>query len=319
MARPSGRTRLAEPPQLRAIDKSEDAFQLTYFDPPAGLERYILALFDFRYSNSVDGRHTGALGQLYLTVRGSVAVEFDDRTDFVEGDPVLFNAFAVARPYRAEGPFWSLGASLSPFGWAALTNASLKEHGDRVHHASDLLGEDVNRMSDSVKSRLLSGAISNEQACLEVAEWIRPRLSSLPDSHEEIIDRTLAWLGSSLNPPVEDLFDDSRYSRRQVERLVQRYFGFAPRALARKFRAIRAANLLAEPDLTDEGEAEIADAFFDQPHMIREIRWFCGFTPSRLGGTDDPMFLRLTHMQNLDRFRPYRSIGKGGKADGPPL
>ncbi|WP_108787194.1 helix-turn-helix domain-containing protein [Erythrobacter sp. Alg231-14] len=115
------------------------------------------------------------------------------------------------------------------------------------------------------------------------------------------------------------MFKDTECSRRQVERLVQRYYGFAPRGLARKFRAIRAANLLAQPNLTDEGEAEIACAFVDQPHMIREIRRFCGYTLSRLGGSGDPMFMRQTDMQNLDRFRPYRPIGKGERAEGSPL
>ena len=100
---------------------------------------------------------------------------------------------------------------------------------------------------------------------------------------------------------------------------MQQYFGFAPRGLARKFRAIRAANLLAQPTLTDEGEAEIACAFVDQPHMIREIRWFCGYTPARLGGAGDSLFLRLSNMQNLDRFRPFKPIGKGELSDGPPL
>jgi hypothetical protein len=31
------------------------------------------------------------------------------------------------------------------------------------------------------------------------------------------------------------------------------------------------------------------------------------------------MFLRLTNMQNLDRFRPYRAVGSGIEADGPPF
>ncbi|MEP3421621.1 MAG: helix-turn-helix domain-containing protein [Erythrobacter sp.] len=252
-------------------------------------------------------------------MRGRVSVDFGNRVDVADGCPILFNAFETATPYRAEGPFWCLGASLTPYGWAALTQASLKEYGNKVTHANRLLGNEVDRLNEDISKRRLSNESSSEHCCLEVADWIRQRLTPIPAAHEEIIDRTLAWLGSSLNPPIEELFSDSKYSRRQIERIVQRYFGFAPRALSRKFRAIRAANLLAQPNLTDEGEAEIACAFVDQPHMIREIRRFCGYTPSRLGGGGDPMFMRLTNMQNLDRFRPYRPIGKGEKTDGPPL
>ena len=317
---PKGRSSRGAPPKLRAIDKSNDAFELTYFDPPPGLERHILVLFDMRFhSNVVEGVHPAALGQLALTVQGRVSVDFGDRVEVADACPYCFNAFEVATPYRAEGPYWVLGASLTPYGWAALTQASLKEHGDRVTHANNLLGEEVDRLNDDISQRRLSGESSAEQCCLEVADWIRQRLSPIPAAHEEIIDKTLAWLGSSLNPPIEELLQNSAYSRRQIERIVQRYFGFAPKGLSRKFRAIRAANLLAQPNLTDEGEAEIACAFVDQPHMIREIRRFCGYTPSRLGGAGDPMFMRLTNMQNLDRFRPFKPIGKGRKTDGPPL
>jgi methylphosphotriester-DNA--protein-cysteine methyltransferase len=159
--------------------------------------------------------------------------------------------------------------------------------------------------------------MSAEEACLEIAEWIRPRLSDTPEAHEAIIDKTLRWLGTSLNPPVDALFEDAPYSRRQVERLVHRYFGFPPRGLARKYRAIRAANLLVQTDLSGELEAEIACAFVDQPHMIREIRRFCGHTPARLGGESDLMFKQLTYMHNLDRFRPYRGLGSAKQAERP--
>ena len=77
-------------------------------------------------------------------------------------------------------------------------------------------------------------------------------------------------------------------------------------------RAVRAANLLAQPHLTDEGEAEIAAAFYDQPHMIREIRRYCGYTPARLGGPEEPLFQTMLRLKNLDRLKQYRMIGAPG-------
>jgi hypothetical protein len=115
-------------PKLRSIDKSTDAFELIYFDPPPGLERYILTLFDVRFLHDpMEARHPGALGQLSLTVQGTATAQFGERTEMIDNDAVLFNAFEVAVPYRAEGPLWCVGASLSPYGWAALTQISLKD------------------------------------------------------------------------------------------------------------------------------------------------------------------------------------------------
>lgn len=134
------------------------------------------------------------------------------------------------------------------------------------------------------------------------------RLQQVSHHHEVVIEQTIGWLGSSLNPLLDDLFDGLEYSRRQSERLVERYFGLPPAALARKFRAVRAAALLSDGNLSDEAEAEIASAFVDQSHMIREIRHFCGYTPSRLGGPTDPIFHILLRLKNLDRLRQFRAI-----------
>ena len=50
----------------------------------------------------------------------------------------------------------------------------------------------------------------------------------------------------------------------------------------RRYRAVRAATLLSMPQLPDEIEAEIREAFYDQAHLIKEIRFFTGRTPKRL-------------------------------------
>lgn len=291
-------------------DASTDSFKLTYWDPPKDLEKYILTLFDLSWDEAqIDDRHPGVLGQLFLTVRGRGFAEFGDRIDRVEGGPILFNAFEAAAPFRLQGPWRCFGLSFSPLGWAALTQEPVTKHKNSFLPASQILGEEINVLSKSLIERCNTGEISGYEACAELVEWVRPRLGTVPKAHETVILKTMAWLGTSLHPAVEDLFAGQTYSRRQVERLVSRYFGFAPRALARKFRAIRAANLLAEPHLTDEAEAEIAGAFHDQPHMIREIRRYCGYTPSRLGGSGEPMFRQLLRVKNLDRYGGVRSIG----------
>ncbi|MEL6530806.1 MAG: helix-turn-helix domain-containing protein [Pseudomonadota bacterium] len=310
-----------QPPHLRGAeenrttepasdDASNEHFDLTYWDPPEGLEKYILTMFDLqREADIVDDLHPGTTGQLFVLAAGHGSAQFGNREDKVEVGPILFNAFEVAVPYRTYGPWRCFGVSFSPYGWAALTQAPLNEYGNRFMEAEELLGDEINRLSDSLIQRCLNEEISGFEACLEIAEWIRPRLRAIPDSHEIVIARTVEWLGTSLNPPVEGLFEGLPYSRRQIERLVLRYFGFTPRALSRKFRAVRAANLLAQPNLTDEGEAEIAEAFADQSHMIREIRRYCGYTPTRLGGNDDPMFQQLLRLKNLDRLDGFRTIG----------
>jgi len=75
-------------------------------------------------------------------------------------------------------------------------------------------------------------------------------------------------------------------------RLITRYFGTPPKQLMRKYRGVRAASLLVDPNCTPELRAKVESLFYDQPHMIREIRQFAGRTPGALDG-DDSRILRM--------------------------
>ncbi|MEM9500239.1 MAG: helix-turn-helix domain-containing protein [Pseudomonadota bacterium] len=285
-------------------------FSLSYFDPPVELNRHILATFCFATgAGQIEDRHPGALGQLVLFPCGEGGLQFGDRFDPAGPGAYLFSGFSSAAAIHMKGPWHAIGASLSPLGWAALSGEPSNEHIDRFPHASEFLGQEVVDFSGDLNRRYSAGEISGDQACHELANWIGARLKQIPPAHERLIETTIGWLGTSLNPEIDRLFEPLIYSRRHAERLVERYFGLPPAALARKYRAIRAAALLSKDDLSDEGEAEIADAFVDQPHMIREIRTYCGYTPSRLGGTTDPIFQTLLQMKNLDRLEQFRAIG----------
>lgn len=181
---------------------------------------------------------------------------------------------------------------------------------DRFTPASELIDPEMDQFAASLMIQYRSGKLSGEGACEALIRFIRPRFKPVSPPHEQLIEQTLAWLGSSLNPDLDRLFDQLAFSRRQVERLVTQYFGFPPAALARKMRAVRAAELLAHPELSVEGAAEIVEAFNDQPHMIREIRRYCGYTPSQMRKADEPLFQTMLRMQNLEKPGSFRVIGR---------
>ncbi|QUL37237.1 helix-turn-helix domain-containing protein [Erythrobacter sp. JK5] len=284
-------------------------FSLAYFDPPPELNRHILTTFFFSTEQvEIEDRHPGGLGQVVLFPRGEGEADLPGGVQPVSPGAYMFCGFSAAMGFRMRGPWHSIGASLSPLGWAALTGQPANTHIDRLVPAREFLGHDIDVFGDSLIARYNTGTTSGEAACHELADWIGRRLGKIAPSHERLIETTICWLGSSLNPEMEDLFARLTYSRRQGERLIERYFGLPPAALARKFRAVRAAALLSQEDLGDEAEAEIAAAFYDQPHMIREIRRFCGYTPSRLGGPADPIFHTMIRLKNFDRLAQFRAI-----------
>lgn len=214
-------------------------FNLTYYDPPPRLARCILSLFHFSWDErKISDRHPGALAQLVLFPYGSGEITFGDRTDPVDGDAYLLAGFETASPFTMNGPWHAIGASLSPQGWAALTGRPVSDYVSRFIPASELLGEDINVFAAQLNEAYRNGSISGEDACYELASWIEKRLGDVPEEHEDLMEATFAWLSTSLGPDVEELFAGLSYSRRQAERLVTRYFGLSPMALARKYRAV---------------------------------------------------------------------------------
>jgi AraC-like DNA-binding protein len=88
------------------------------------------------------------------------------------------------------------------------------------------------------------------------------------------------WLTMLPTPLVETLVADTRLSLRQVERNCKALYGKAPKALAREARALRAAAAMkADPDATYD---IVEYGFYDQSHMIREIKYFTGMTPGQI-------------------------------------
>jgi methylphosphotriester-DNA--protein-cysteine methyltransferase len=96
-----------------------------------------------------------------------------------------------------------------------------------------------------------------------------------------------AWLISDGDPSVESLANQSGLSQRQLERMTKRYYGLPPKKLARKYRALRAAQSLAHGDSLDE--TGLALAFYDQSHLIREVKQFTGLTPGQLRSGQSPL------------------------------
>ena len=279
----------------------QSLFQIDYIVPPAAISDYVTTLYHFRCEEEeVRDIQPASIGWLALFPMGKGAMIFADGRIAPNHETNLLTPFSVATPFAVKGPVHSVGAALSPLGWAALTGLDAAVHGNQLVRAGDLLGEEVEVLGAKLCTAYRDGSMSGPECAAAVGDYVRDHVKPVNPRHKELIRATNSWLGGSLNPQMADLLEKANYSERQVQRLVERYFGLPPSKLARKYRALRAAALMSFPYLTPEYEAELGDAFYDQSHMIREIRLFVGRTPSRLSDDDSPF---LSEMIDLKNFR----------------
>ncbi len=207
---------------------------------------------------------------------------FDDGEIGRSSDALFLAPLCEARPFEVRGPARLFGVSLNFRGWAALTGLSVQDHHDAFLSPATAIGRELSEEFSSLAPRWRTREIDDATMLDALADIVRRGLSPLSEPHLALIDRTLEWLSSSLRPELDDLYSTLPYSKRQAQRLVARFFGQSPVRLVRRYRALRVATLLSLPELPEAVEASIRDAFYDQAHMIKELRFFTGRTPRKL-------------------------------------
>jgi len=190
---------------------------------------------------------------------------------------------------RAEGPVRLFGAGITPCGWSALIGASAATMVNRVFRADELFGNAF----DGAVERLAAVDSLAEMAPIGAA-----LIGSLLDRRDlgalAFVSAVDAWLAETDSPDLDDLVAATGLSRRQVERKCNALYGAPPKLLARKYRALRAAVALASGKASLD---EVIDrGFYDQSHLIREIKQFTGLTPRQIKA-DPPLLSRLTIAQ----------------------
>ena len=271
-----------------------------YIAPPAAISDYVTTLYHFRCDEpKIRDIHPASIGHLAIFPHGRGEMHFREGHRDPNPPVAVMTPLSTANPIIVDGPFHAVGAALTPLGWASLTGLHAGEHRDRLREAREILGEEVDELGQRLNDAYRKGEMSGRECALALADFIGTKVKPINSRHADLIKVVNGWLGSSLNPDLSDLLDRAAYSERQVQRLTERYFGLSPQALARKYRALRAAALLSFPTLTPEFEAELGEAFFDQSHMIREINRFVGRTPARLKDPDSPFLSEMIAPKNL--------------------
>lgn len=271
-----------------------------YIAPPPPLAPFVTTLYHFRCDEAViRDIQPAAIGQLCLFPHGTGEMHFAEGHRDPNHAVGLLTPLSRATPIVVTGPFHAFGAALTPVGWAALTGLHAGQHRDRLLPAAEVLGPEIDALGQRLIAAYRRGTMSGRECALAVGDFIERSVKPINPRHLELIAATGRWLSASFNPDIGELAGTAGYSARQVQRLVERYFGLPPRALARKYRALRAAALLSSPQLSLEDEAEISEAFFDQPHMIREIAHFVGRTPARLTDETTPYLAEMIDARNL--------------------
>jgi AraC-like DNA-binding protein len=279
--------------------------QLEHFPAPADLQPYVTTLILLRCEGE-QFRDTlpAAVGYLSVMLHGAGALHFADGRIVQSYPETLLAPTNAAVGLEGTDGLVLFAAALSPLGWAALTGLDAGRHRDRADDATALLGSAMHEVGEQMRLDWARGIASGPALAAELGGFIAPLLRPLNPRHVKLVMTVSDWLSASIDPKLVDLERNASYSPRQLERLVVRYFGCGPKLLARKYRALRVLALLQSPETGPERAAELLNLFYDQSHMIREVRHFAGLTPGDYLEAEGSLVSEASGLRNYREFRP---------------
>jgi AraC-like DNA-binding protein len=181
----------------------------------------------------------------------------------------------MATHFDVAGPMQVFGLTVLPLGWAALRAGEASVAADDALDLADRFGPAWRDMLVRLRAMEDSGKASEL-----LWTFLRGQLHPVSEAERNFVAATDRWLADEDNPRVDVLQEATELSARQVARLCNRLYGAPPKYLARKYRALRCAQILAREELNWSDVS--GDTFYDQSHFIRELKHFTGLTPTEL-------------------------------------
>lgn len=224
--------------------------------------------------------------QVAVFVRGSAKFHHRDAESGASSDITIIAPMTRAARISASGPLLVVGGSLTALGWALLGDWPVKDVRDCLVNAADCIGKaNLDALGQAI-SRAREDQSTVDTIAAELERMMRA-VNSDPDraispDHRQAIGAIEAWLASGFNPSLDELYGSISGSERHVQRLCNRYYGAPPAQLLKRRRAIHAAMLLSRDDVPEQYREEVLAAYYDQPHLINDMKRFMGRTPNQL-------------------------------------
>jgi AraC-like DNA-binding protein len=184
-------------------------------------------------------------------------------------------------PIDTEAPTGNalLGVAFKPCGshaWLGLAAAGLAQ---RTLPLADLVGDSAREL----REQLLSLRDSQSRIA-RVEEWLLRRLDPRRATHAAV-EWSLRQLDATQGQTtIAQLARTTGFSRKHLGTLFAEQVGLSPKALARVLRFRSALQRLEGATHVPWCDLAASCGYFDQSHLTRDFRAFCGFAPGEFLG-----------------------------------
>jgi len=266
--------------------------RLDYRVPSPDIAEHVTLFYDFFADVPLfEDMERADYAQLRFRLSAGFAAYYFPKGEVVVGPIHCVGPTSGATRVRAEGPVKLFGVGVTPAGWAAMLGGNAS---DMLDSAMDIEGPLRARME--VAMAAIAATTNMDERVLIFEALIRELTCNANKESVSFARQVDSWLERSTSPDIDDLIDATGLSRRQIERKCNALYGAPPKLLARKYRALRAAVSMRCGEISFDDA--VGQGFYDQSHLIREVKQFTGLTPKQI--RDRPTALaEITVQQRL--------------------
>jgi AraC-like DNA-binding protein len=261
--------------------------KLSFARPAQHVSRYALTYYLFEDDKPmVEDVQRADVGAITLILDGSGHYEFMDGRRSPTTPAFMNGPTTTSISFSAWGPLRFFGVSPQPDFWGGISTRDASALADTAVDATLCLPINPAPILEAMRAKS-----SIEEMAPIIDQWFAEMARPVPPDHVEAIETIRRWLAKDGFPKVSELYAQFGLTERQVTRIANRYFGAPPKALSRKYGALRTASAIV---LDDEARLdELSSQFSDHSHMIREVRRVIGQTPRQLR-LESKLLMRMT-------------------------
>ncbi len=262
---------------------------MTYSPPPPGLGDRISSLYEvYQDSLDFDEVERSDRPQFRVILSGTGTYHFASGAVDPACPVTIIGPTSGTVHGTGSGPIHAIGAGLQPAAWVAFMGGDAERWVDRAIDARQVFGDKAMDLFDAVRDAADTQTRFDLLSAF-IADATKASQEATPFWFIQTVD---AWLCERNDPQVEALVARTNLGMRQIERLSKRYYGLPPKTLARKYRALRAAAALARGENLDD--LGMGETFYDQSHLIRELKRFTGLTPQQILKQESSLLVEIS-------------------------
>lgn len=214
--------------------------------------------------------------KIHMIPDGCINILIDLNCDTVETSSVILGPLTNLAKYEINSTTNIFGIRILPGKFANLTNIPIKDIANKQFLLKDIITDFYKYVPQNMEG--IDGNTLAESIDTYGSEYFRNTISC---DNEDIISNTTKYIYDKKGQvSIKELTKMINYSSRTLTRRYDNVIGINPKLFCRIVRFQNTLYSIKDKKNLDWKIVALDNGYYDQPHLIKEFKFFCGASPS---------------------------------------